>query len=702
MKRVRSVGLCVSVLVWLLSLSTTNASASTYGAAAFGGNTSGQLGNGTTHESSFPVIVLGATELTAVAAGGEHSLALRENGEVIAWGENSDGQVGDGTTTTRTSPVAVKGLPKGEKVIAIATGADFSLALEESGHVWAWGSDARGELGNGSSGGRSDEAVEVSKISTATAIAAGAQNGYALLANKTVVSWGDNEFDQLGDGSSGGLSDEPVSVEGLEGVVRIAAGGEHALALLENGTVKSWGRNLVGELGDGTTTNRDRPVSVSELTEVKQIAAGTNFSMALLNADTVKTWGNATGGELGDGSFGPEKCGPFGCSKTPVEVKELTGVKTIGAGNNNGYAIKTTERLWGWGGSQALGSGVSGDQNVPVEVTGLGEVQGVAGGLGFALTYGAPLPKVNRISPESGSSEGGNTVTITGERFKAPLKVKFGTVEASSPTIVSESEITVKAPLHSPASVAVTVTTSAGTSPKESADVYTYLPGSSIQIGRCKRGVGTGKYKTGTCTEVTAEGAFGWTPGFEKPGWTWKQFPETKLTLEAVGGAKLVCEAQTGGGEYLHEVQVEKVTLKLTGCTSGASTCTSAGAAAGEIVTNTLGGTLGWTEKESNKVGLGLTPATEGQPVFEAECGTSVWKVTGAVIGAITPINSMNPTFKIKFKQKKGEQSILHFQGELLEQSLEVSIAGGAPEQAGLGLETTVTNEEELEINTVI
>src|SRR5450759_3831659 len=117
---------------------------------AWGYNSSGQLGNGTTTNSSTPVQVSlpSGTTVTAIAGGGAHSLALTSSGQVLAWGSNSSGQLGNGTTTQSSTPVAVR-LPSGSTVTAIAGGGSHSLALTSTGQVLAWGYNYNGELGNG-------------------------------------------------------------------------------------------------------------------------------------------------------------------------------------------------------------------------------------------------------------------------------------------------------------------------------------------------------------------------------------------------------------------------------------------------------------------------------------------------------------------------------------------------------------------------
>lgn len=313
---------------------------------AWGENSAGELGNGTTTSSSSPVKLSSLSKVSAVSAGNEFSLAQLKDGTVKAWGYNAYGQLGNGTTMSSSTQVKVSSL---SEVVAIATGETHSLALLKNGTVEAWGANAAGELGNGTTT-NSDVPVKVNGITEAVAIAAGGEFSLALLKNGTVETWGYNGAGQLGDGNTTS-SDVPVAVSSLSEVVSIAAGGAHSLALLKSGAVKSWGANQSGQLGNGSCCSMsDVPVKVSNITEATAIAAGYH-SLALMRDGTIKDWGRNSDGQLGDGtSTGPETCEPVeestrACSKIPVTVatglSEGTNVtEAIGInGGVNNYAL---------------------------------------------------------------------------------------------------------------------------------------------------------------------------------------------------------------------------------------------------------------------------------------------------------------------------------------------------------------------------
>ena len=137
---------------------------------AWGANTAGQLGDGNNTASSVPVPVSGLSSVTAIAAGGEFSLALLSNGRVMAWGGGAEGELGDGSINNSNVPVEVTGLAE---VTAIAAGGKHALALQISGRVKAWGSDKDGQLGNGAISNGELTPVEVKELGGVTAIAGG-------------------------------------------------------------------------------------------------------------------------------------------------------------------------------------------------------------------------------------------------------------------------------------------------------------------------------------------------------------------------------------------------------------------------------------------------------------------------------------------------------------------------------------------------
>jgi alpha-tubulin suppressor-like RCC1 family protein len=209
---------------------------------------------------------------------------------VYAWGNNASGQLGSttpscGTAPCSTTPIQVSGL---SSITAIAEGYNFSLALTSNGTVYAWGDNTYGTLGNGSTT-NSMTPVPVAQIANVTAIAAG-EFGLALTNSGTVYAWGDNLYGEVGAGSSQtcgagySCSTTPLQMSGLPaGVTAIATGGEYGLALAGDSTVWSWGDDAIGQLGNGSSdpTPHPTPAQITGLTGVGAIAAGGNHALKL-------------------------------------------------------------------------------------------------------------------------------------------------------------------------------------------------------------------------------------------------------------------------------------------------------------------------------------------------------------------------------------------------------------------------------------
>ncbi len=216
----------------------------------------GRLGTGPdAGDALAPAQVTSLANVVAISAGGGHTLALRADGTVWAWGDNTYGQLGDGTTTARFLPVQVPGLTD---VVEVAAGYDHSLARKRDGSVLAWGSNYAGHLGDGTTTDHPTPARVVG-LSGVVQLSAGNSFSAALTSDGSVWMWGADFDAQLGDGTF----DQqlvPERLTGLVNVARISAGNSHTLALKSDGAVVAWGTNAFGELGDGTLADRVAPV----------------------------------------------------------------------------------------------------------------------------------------------------------------------------------------------------------------------------------------------------------------------------------------------------------------------------------------------------------------------------------------------------------------------------------------------------------
>ena len=237
---------------------------------AWGNNSGGQLGNGTATDSSVPVQVTGLTDVRKIVMGidlanqveGGSCYAIKGDGTLWAWGNNSSGQLGNGTTTNSAIPVQVTGLTGVQKVSIFGAGA---LALKTDGTVWAWGNNSGGQLGIGTVSAPATVPVRVTSLTGVRDITTGTsgQQTYVVKGDGTVWGWGSNDYGQLGNGTTnGGFSSTPAQVPGLTGVRTIITTGSTVYALKNDTSLWSWGYNANGQLGNGTTTNSPTPVPV--------------------------------------------------------------------------------------------------------------------------------------------------------------------------------------------------------------------------------------------------------------------------------------------------------------------------------------------------------------------------------------------------------------------------------------------------------
>ena len=372
-------------------------------ANAWGDNTYGQLGDGTNSTNNFPVPVSSLTGIIAVSGGGGglSSLALKNDGTVWAWGLNVDGQIGNGTNTDSNIPLQVSSLTG---IIAISGGGSHSVALKNDGTVWAWGNNSTGQLGNGSSS-NSNVPVLVNGLTGIIAIAGGGGFSLALKNDSTVWAWGNNWYGQLGNGTNTNPGNIPVQVSFLTGIIAIAGGVEHSLALKNEGTVWAWGKNNYGQLGNGTATYCiTAPVQVSSLNGIIAIAAGDYHSLALKNDNIVWAWGNNNQGQLGNGTNTE--------SWVPVQVNSLTGITAIAGGVYHSLAVKNDGRVWTWGGV------ASNSNVIPVQVIGLCQAANAVNNIieKEAEINVFPNPSSNTVTIKfSSSSKGKLLLTIKDE-----------------------------------------------------------------------------------------------------------------------------------------------------------------------------------------------------------------------------------------------------------------------------------------------
>lgn len=388
-----------------------------------GNNSAGQLGNGTVTDSSTPVPVFSISQAAGVSAGGFHSCAVLRSGTVECWGRNTEGQLGDGSTTSSDVPVTVSGITT---AIAVAAGYHHTCALLQDGAVRCWGDNSYGELGDGTpidpnfprggaSGIHSSVPVAVTGINTAVSVTA--SDGYhscAVLQDGTVRCWGDNVSGQLGDGSRN-RSSTPVTVASITTAITVGSGDFHTCARLSDGRVSCWGLNYSGQLGDGTANDSETPVLVSGISTAVGVSVGVVHTCAVLQDGTARCWGNNSNGQVGDGTTTNRFA--------PVSVSGITtATSAVAAGNNDSCLVLRggLVRCWGMNTYGELGTGATSDTSTPTAVAGINatwtsgdtsvatiDATGLATGVG---------PGSATIMAAFGGRTGSATLTVLGPR----------------------------------------------------------------------------------------------------------------------------------------------------------------------------------------------------------------------------------------------------------------------------------------------
>jgi alpha-tubulin suppressor-like RCC1 family protein len=336
------------------------------GVKCWGNNKYGQLGDGTTIDRLTPVNVVGlASGVVKVEAGALHTCAVLVSGGVKCWGENVDGQLGDGTTNSSSVPVNVYGLTSG--ITDVGTGASHTCALTTVGGVKCWGKNGRGRLGDGTNVDRLTPVDVLGQTTGVVALELGQQHSCVLKQSGSVRCWGANYSGQLGDGTDIDRWTS-VAVGNLgSGVVGLTAGESHTCALFNNGDAKCWGANYSGELGDGTFNTHYVPVPVTGLPGAATVLEAGHFhTCAVLGGGAVYCWGDNWNGQIGDGSTTEQP--------SPVAVPSLqSGVTDLFAGGKFtcGRMGDASVMCWGAGGNGQLGDGALPWEPTPIGVIGL-------------------------------------------------------------------------------------------------------------------------------------------------------------------------------------------------------------------------------------------------------------------------------------------------------------------------------------------
>lgn len=325
---------------------------------------------------------MNSTEIKVVdiAAGNHFTVAVKEDGSVWSWGQNNVGQLGLNNTDDQFLPkqiedfAEVKAVSAGGSTVTqgdSAINVGHVLALKEDGTVWSWGFNEQGQLGDGTSSHKGYP-VQVSNLTDIIAIASGSNHSLALKADGTVWSWGNNTYGQLGDGTNEKRT-KPVQVKGLENIVKIFSGVESnsSFAVAADGKAYAWGSNW-GRLGVSSVIgNENEPVEITAVNDISTVASGENHTIITTNDGRVFAWGDNFKGRLGIGNDDAQE--------SPVQLGDVPNFESI-LSSNHTLALTSEGSLWSWGYNAfgMLGNHSQDDSATPIEIQEMPAIKKIA------------------------------------------------------------------------------------------------------------------------------------------------------------------------------------------------------------------------------------------------------------------------------------------------------------------------------------
>lgn len=265
-----------------------------------------------------------------------------------------------------------KAYASSSKIISIKAGGAHVLALKDDGTVWAWGDNYFGQLGDGTDSDQRNYPIQINELSDIIAIDAGEYHSVALKNDGTVWAWGRNLDGELGDGTYLNKN-TPIQI-GIDSIIDISCGDLFTIALKNDGTVWSWGDNEEGQLGIGSYLTSANPVKILYINDVISIRTGNLHTLALKNNGELYSWGKNTVGQCGNGTTSRNITNP---------VYVINGISAIGVGGAHSFAITNEGTVLGWG-TNTLGQlGIGTYNNIfssPVEMKGISNVKCITGG----------------------------------------------------------------------------------------------------------------------------------------------------------------------------------------------------------------------------------------------------------------------------------------------------------------------------------
>lgn len=333
----------------------------------WGHNNFGQIGDGTHGDGTnkfIPTKIGTDSNWKTIAVGLYHSVALKTDGTLWTWGLNLTGELGDGTYDYGTEKFTPTQIGTATDWKLVAAGAYHSLAVKNDGSLWAWGLNVDGELGDGTSGFGANKYVPT-KIGSATwmSINAGTYHSVGIKSDGTIWAWGSNSYGQLGDGTK--ISRNiPTQIGITNNWKTLISGGYHTIGIKNDGSLWAWGNNEWGQLGIGVFEYfKLVPTQIGTDTNWQTLAAGGNHTIAIKNNGSLWAWGYNADGEYGNGVYGFNNF-------APTQIGTATNWQDVVTGFAHTVFLKTDGSLWttgeNWLGQ--LGDGTFNRRNTPIQI----------------------------------------------------------------------------------------------------------------------------------------------------------------------------------------------------------------------------------------------------------------------------------------------------------------------------------------------